>query len=211
MAVNFVLNAEPRGEQGKGASRRLRREGKVPAILYGAGKEPTSICVDHNELIKQLEHEAFYSHILTVKIGSAVEKAVLRDLQRHPSRPVVLHMDLQRVAENEKLRVHVPLHFTNEANCVGVKIGGGVISHHLVEVEVQCLPKDLPEFIEVDVSNLNVGDAIHLSQLALPAGVEVVELLHGTEHDNSVVSVHKGRLAGPEEEEATEAPAAPAA
>lgn len=200
MTVEFVLNAEPRGDQGKGASRRLRRQGKVPAILYGAGREPTPIALNHSELLKQLEHEAFYSHVLTVNLGGSTEKAVLRDLQRHPAKPLILHVDLQRVAEGEKIRVHVPLHFINEANCVGVKQGGGVLTHNLVEVEVQCLPQDLPEFIEVDVTNLNVGEAIHLSELVLPAGVELVELLHGAEHDNAVVAVHKGRGPAAEEE-----------
>jgi large subunit ribosomal protein L25 len=199
MTTDFILNAELRDGQGKGASRRLRREGKVPGILYGAGKEPVSIALNHNELFHQLGNEAFYSHVLTVKLGKATEKAVLRDLQRHPAKPVILHLDLQRVSETEKIRVHVPLHFLNEAGAVGVK-AGGMVSHHLVEVEVQCLPKDLPEFIEVDIAGLDVGDIIHLSELALPKGVEVVELLHGTEHDNAVVSIHKARGATEETE-----------
>lgn len=193
MTVEFVLNAEPRGDQGKGASRRLRREGKVPAILYGGGREPMPITLIHSELLKQLEHEAFYSHVLTVNLGGNAEKAVLRDLQRHPAKPLILHVDLQRVTEGKKIRVHVPLHFVNEDNCVGVKQGGGVLSRNLVEVEIQCLPQDLPEYIEVDVADLNVGEVIHLSELALPPGVELVELLQGEEHDNAVVTVLKSR------------------
>jgi large subunit ribosomal protein L25 len=202
--TDFVLSAEKRDEQGKGASRRLRRAGKVPAIIYGAGKEPTAISLNHNEVIRQLEHEAFYSHILTLNIGGTEEQAILRDMQRHPSKPYVIHMDFQRVSATDKIRVLVPVHFINEDACVGVKQGGGVLNHLMTEVEVQCLPKDLPEFIEVDVAGLNVGDTIHLSHLTLGKGVEIVELLHGDEHDNAVVACHKGHggaAAAPEEGE----------
>jgi large subunit ribosomal protein L25 len=205
MSNELVLNAEPRGEQGKGASRRLRRDGKVPAILYGAGKEPTPISLNHNEILRHLENEAFYSQILTVNLDKGSEQAVLRDLQRHPARPVVLHMDLMRVSATEKVRVHIPLHFLNEESCVGVKQGGGALSHNLMEVEVQCLPKDLPEFIEVDVANLNIGDSIHLSELQLPEGVELSQLVSGAQQDNAVVMVHKGHTGTEDlEEEAGE-------
>ncbi|MEJ2059303.1 MAG: 50S ribosomal protein L25/general stress protein Ctc [Gammaproteobacteria bacterium] len=207
MSNEFIINAQPRDDQGKGASRRLRREGLVPGILYGAGKEPTPIAVAQNELAHQLENDAFYSHILTVKIGKATEKAVLRDLQRHPSHPTILHFDLQRVSEDSAVRVHVPLHFINEDKAPGVKQQGGVVSHHLVEVEIASLPKDLPESIEVDLGGLNVGDAIHLSELKLPKGVEIVELSHGDEHDNAVVSIHHARVTAAEEPEAGEAAA----
>ncbi len=199
MSIDFVLDAEKREDQGKGASRRLRHAGKIPAIIYGAGREPMPISLDHNQVQNSLNHEAFYSHILTVKLDGAEEKAVLRDLQRHPSRPTILHMDLQRVSADEKIRVHAPLHFINEDICVGVKQGGGTVSHQLVEIEVQCLPANLPEFIEVDIAALNVGESLHLSDLKLPAGVEIVELLHGAEHDNAVVTIHKPRGAGTEE------------
>ena len=204
---DFVLNAELREDQGKGASRRLRRAGKVPAIIYGAGKEPTNIMLNHHEVAHELQNDAFYSHILTINIGKTKEQAILRDMQRHPSKPFVMHMDFQRVAAGEKIRVHVPLHFITEAACVGVKMGGGVLNHLAAEVEVQCLPKDLPEAIEVDVANLNVGDTIHLSDLKLGKGVEIVELLHGSEHDNAVVACHKGHggaAAAAETEEAAE-------
>jgi len=203
--TDFVLSAEKRDEQGKGASRRLRRAGKVPAIIYGAGKEPTTISLNHNEVLRQLENEAFYSHILTLNIGGTEEQAILRDMQRHPSKPYVTHMDFQRVSATDKIRVLVPVHFINEGACVGVKQGGGVLNHLMTEVEVQCLPKDLPEFIEVDVTGLDVGDTIHLSNLTLGKGVEIVELLHGEEHDNAVVACHKGHggaaAAAPEEGE----------
>ena len=201
--TDFVLIAETREDQGKGASRRLRRAGKVPAIIYGGDKEPQAISLTHHEVIHELENEAFYSHILTLKIGNTEEKAILRDMQRHPAKPYVTHMDFQRVSANEAIRVLVPVHFMNEDTCVGVKQGGGVLNHLMTEVEVQCLPKDLPEFIEVDVADLDVGGTVHLSDLKLAKGVEIVELLHGEEHDNAVVACHKGHggaaAAAPEE------------
>ena len=208
---DFVLNAEPRSDMGKGASRRLRRSGRVPAIVYGAGKDPVSISLDHNELKHQLENEAFFSHILTVKIGSDEDSTIVKDVQRLPGTPHILHMDLQRVSAKEKIRVHVPLHFLNEAKCPGVK-EGGVIAHNLTEVEVQCLPKDLPEYIEVDLANMNLNDTIHMSDLKLPEGAELWELLHGEEHDQAVASIHMPRAAveveeAEEAEEAAEAPA----
>ncbi len=205
MSVSFELQAEPRADQGKGASRRLRRAGKVPAILYGEGKDPQPITLDHNAVMLNLEHEAFYSHILSVKLGGKAEKAILRDVQRHPCKPIILHLDLLRVSEDHAIRVHVPLHFTNEESCVGVKTGGGMVSHQMVEVEVECLPKHLPEFIEVDVASLNVGESLHLSQISLPEGVSIVALSHGPDHDLPVVSILKPRGAAVEEEEGGEA------
>ncbi|MGF1644709.1 MAG: 50S ribosomal protein L25/general stress protein Ctc [Thiotrichales bacterium] len=191
MSTEFVIKAEMREDQGKGASRRLRRDGKFPAIVYGAGKQPQPLMLAHHTVLHQLENEAFYSHILTVEIANGpTEKVVLRDIQRHPYKPAILHMDLQRVSENEKIRVHVPLHFVNDDICRGVK-QGGQISHLMVEVEVQCLPRDLPEFIAIDLENVDVGQTIHLTELTLPAGVEIVALTHGGEHDQAVVNVHK--------------------
>jgi len=204
MSTDFVINAEKREDQGKGASRRLRRDGLVPGIVYGGGKEPVAINVRQNELAKSLEQEAFYSQILTLNLGKETEQVVLRDLQRHPAKPMILHLDLQRINANETLHAHIPLHFINEEACVGVKQGGGSISHVIIEVEVSCLPKDLPEFIEVDVLDLNLGDTVHMSDLKLPEGVELVELAH--DHDNAVVTVHKLRAASEVEEAA--APAA---
>ncbi|MGF1546170.1 MAG: 50S ribosomal protein L25/general stress protein Ctc [Thiotrichales bacterium] len=191
MSTDFVIKAEMREEQGKGASRRLRRDGKFPAVMYGAGKQPQPLSLMHHEVLHQLENEAFYSHILTVEIANgSTEKVVLRDIQRHPYKPAILHMDLQRVSDNEKIRVHVPLHFINEDISRGVKQGGQV-SHLMVEVEVQCLPRDLPEFIEIDLANVEVGQTIHLTELVLPANVEIVALTHGGEHDQAVISIHK--------------------
>lgn len=202
MAISFELNAEPRADKGKGASRRLRHAGKVPAIIYGGDRDPESLTLSHNELVRNLEHEAFYSHILTVRVGGAETPAILRDLQRHPSRPLILHVDLQRVSMTETLRTHVPLHFLGEDTAPGVKTGGGLVSHELTDVEVECLPKDLPEFIAVDISAMEIGDSIHLSQLALPAGVALVELARGEDHDLAVVSIHAKRGGGDEEAEA---------
>lgn len=200
MSVTFELQAEPRADQGKGASRRLRRAGKLPAILYGADKEPQSITLDHNAVKLSLEHEAFYSHVLSIQLEGKTEKAILRDVQRHPCKPFILHLDLLRVSEDHAIRVHVPLHFINEETCVGVKTGGGMVSHQMVEVEVECLPRNLPEFIPVDVAALKVGDSLHLSELPLPEGVSIVALSHGPDHDLPVVSILKPRGTAAEEE-----------
>ena len=201
MKVSFELDAEVRNDLGKGASRRLRRRGKLPAILYGGGEAPLPLQLDHDAVMHKLEHEAFYSHILTVRVDGQEVKAVLKDLQRHPYKPAVLHMDLQRISETEKLRMHVPLHFVGEDVAPGVKQQGGIISHLVTEVEITCLPKHLPEYIEVDVSNLKVNESLHLSDLALPEGVELVELMQGPEHDLPVVSIHLPRGAVEESEE----------
>ena len=193
MAISFELNAESRTDTGKSASRRLRGTGKIPAIIYGGGSDPQSLALSHNEVLRNLEHEAFYSHILSIKIDGRETRAILRDLQRHPSRAVILHMDLQRINENEKLKTQVPLHFLGEDAAPGV-IGGGLVSHDLTEVAIECLPKDLPEFIEVDISALDVGDSIHLSGITVPDGVALLELARGEGHDQSVVSVHVKRI-----------------
>jgi len=201
MTTTFELKAEPRSDVGKGASRRLRRAGKVPAIVYGAHRDPEPIVVDEHELARQLEHEAFYSHILVLRFADGrEERVVLKDIQRHPWKPRVLHLDFQRVSETEAIRMHVPLHFVGEDVAPGVK-QGGLLTHELIEVEVECLPKDLPEYIEVDVSGLGLGEALHLSDLKLPEGVRLVELMRGPEHDVAVVSIHTRRGAAEEGEE----------
>ena len=206
MAISFELNAESRTDTGKGASRRLRHAGKVPAIIYGGGKDPQSLTLSHNEVLRNLENEAFYSHILSVRIDGSETRAILRDLQRHPSKPRVLHMDLQRISESEKLKTQVPLHFLGEEDAPGVK-GGGLVSHDLTEVAIECFPKDLPEFIEVNISALDIGDSIHLSDLKVPEGVTLTELARGEGHDQNVVSMHVKRVV----EEVEEAPEAEAA
>jgi large subunit ribosomal protein L25 len=156
--------------------------------------------LQHNEVLKHLEHEAFYSHILSVNVGGQVSKAVLRDVQRHPAKPVIMHMDFMRVDENQAIRVHVPLHFTGEEVSPGVKAGGAV-SHDLVEIEVEVLPRHLPEFVEVDLSGMNVGDTIHLSGLKLPESCALVELMRGESHDLVVVSMHAKRGGAAAEDE----------
>ena len=195
----FVIHAELRDESGKGASRRLRHEGKVPAILYGDTKKPQSLVLDHNEVIQHLEHEAFYSQVLTLVANGKKQRAILRDIQRHPWKPKVMHMDFQRINSRKKLHTSVPLHFINEDVCVGFK-EGGIISHQINELEVSCLPKDLPEYIEVDVAALDIGSSLHISELTLPEGVESVALSHGEDHDLPVVSIlHRGGSSTTEE------------
>ena len=212
MSIDFVLNAEKRDDQGKGASRRLRRAGRVPGIIYGGDAEPQAISLDHNEMIRSTAHEAFYTHILTVKVGGKSVQALLKDLQRHPAKPRITHVDLLRVQADKPVRVHVPLHFLNEKTSPGVKDQAGVVSHHLIEVELECLPKNLPEYIEVECGTMNVGDALHLTDLKLPEGVKLVALSHGDidEHDQPVVSIHHARVTS-EEDLSTAAPEAPAA
>ncbi|MEA3413087.1 MAG: 50S ribosomal protein L25/general stress protein Ctc [Pseudomonadota bacterium] len=204
MSSDYVLVAEPRNDLGKGASRRLRRECKVPAIIYGGAKDPQALSLDHNALIHSLENEAFYSHVLNIKIGDTDESALLKDLQRHPARPMILHVDLLRVSADQEVRVNVPLHFVNEDSSVGVKQEGGAVSHLLTDVEVSCLPKDLPEFIEVDLAQVHLNGSLHLSDLTPPKGVKLVELGHGEGHDHAVVTIHATRVSGSEDHEAAE-------
>ena len=189
MSGEFVLNAVVRGDVGKGASRRLRNDELVPAIVYGGTQQPRNVSLSHRELVKALENEAFFSHLITLKLADGAEEVILKDLQRHPARPRILHADFQRVSRDRKLHVHIPLHFINQEKCRGVKDQGGMIQHNAVEVHVSCLPQDLPEFIEVDMLSCEVGDSVHLSDLELPAGVESVELSHGPEHDLPVATV----------------------
>ena len=205
MKESFVVNAELRNDQGKGASRRLRRTGKVPAILYGGKDKPEQLAVVQHEMNKHLETEAFYSHILTLKFDGKEQQAVLKDIQRHPAEPMFLHFDFQRVFADQAIRMEVPLHFKGGEVCPGVKVGGGIVEHHLMQVEVECLPKNLPEFIEVDLSKMELNDSIHLSHLKLPEGVALVELKHGK--DPSVAAVHVPRVVE-EETPVAEVPAA---
>ena len=190
--VQFVINAELRDESGKGASRRLRHEGKVPAILYGDGKKPQSLTLEHNQIIQHLENEAFYSHILTLVANGKKQRAIVRDIQRHSHKPKIMHMDFQRVNAKVEITVNAPLHFLNEDECIGFK-AGGIISHQINELEITCLPKDLPEYIEVDLAALDIGDSVHISDLTLPKGVTSVALSHGEDHDLPVAAVlHRG-------------------
>ncbi len=190
MSKEFLLQAVSRDLQGKGASRRLRRENGVPAVIYGAGLEARSITLKHNELIRNLQEEAFYSQIITVDFGDHKERVILRDLQRHPSRAIVLHADLQRIKSDEVLHVHVPLHFINEESAIGVKTQGGTISHVMSDVEIACLPQDLPEYIEVDMQNVEKGQIVHMSDLVLPEGVTLPALALGEDHDQALSAIH---------------------
>jgi large subunit ribosomal protein L25 len=202
MSTDFTLHAKGREDSGKGASRRLRRlAGEIPAIVYGGKKDPQSLSLIHKDVLKALENEAYYSHIISLDVDGKSQDVVLKDVQRHPAKTVILHLDFLRINKTTALTIRVPLHFINEDNCVGVKKEGGIISHTMSELEVQCLPKDLPEFIEVDVSELALGSTLHISDIKLPKGVESVALSHGSEHDLPVAAVNKVRSGGSEADE----------
>ncbi len=210
MSNEFELHATARTDLGKGASRRLRRLADlVPAIVYGEGKAPVNINIPHKDLHKAISNEAFFSHIITLVIEKKKEQVVIKALQRHPAKPRLMHADFQRVSADHAITVAVPLHFINEDKCKGVKLGGGSIIKAMNELNISCLPKDLPEFIEVDMTDLGVGEAIHISQIKLPKGVASVDLTHGHDADNSVVSVlaPRGGSATEGEEEEGEASA----
>lgn len=213
MSSQFELHAEPRHEQGKGASRRLRRvANKVPGIIYGGGETPAALSFAHKDLMKALENEAFASHILTIHIEGKKQKAVLKALQRHPYKPRILHLDLLRITGKEKIQMTVPFHFVGEDVAPGVKLDKGIVSHLMSNIEIRCLPDDLPEYLEVDLSNLQVDEAIHLADLKLPKGVEIVSLLQGTdpEFNLPVASIHIPRAAAVEETAAPVASEVPA-
>jgi len=190
MAQKFMLAAEPRADAGKGASRRLRRTGKVPGILYGGGKPPMSVLFDGNQLMHNAEQEAFFSSILDVTFQGEHLQVIAKDAQVHPARRQIMHLDLQRVLATEKIRMTVPLHFLNEANAKGVKEQGGVIQHLMTEVDILCLPKDLPEFLTLDIIELELNKNLHLSDIKLPQGVEIPALVGGPDSDRPVVSIH---------------------
>ena len=191
MKTSFELTAEFRDDQGKGASRRLRHSGRVPAILYGGTREPRALSLDHTKLQLALDNEKFYSSIMRLKVGEQMQTAILRDVQRHPWKNQVLHVDLQRVYEDQKIRLAVPLHYSGEASAPGVKTEGGMMSHLMNELDVECLPKDLPEYLEVDVSGLHLNESLHVADIRLPAGVVAVALEGGK--NPSIVAVHAMR------------------
>jgi large subunit ribosomal protein L25 len=194
MSQQIEITAELRRDVGKGASRRLRRaEQRVPGIIYGGGREPQPLTLNFNALTKAMEKEAFYSQILNVIVDGEAQSAVVRDIQRHPVSEKVRHIDFVRTTADQAIDVHVPLHFLNEEKCVGVRLSGGSIIHNLNEITVRCLPGNLPEFIEVDLADLDVGESVHISDLKLPDGVQSVDLIHGSSHDLTVVSVQPPR------------------
>ena len=193
MATEHNIKATGRNVEGKGASRRLRRAASIPAIVYGGKSAPQPIQLDHEKIWLASQHEWFYSSILNLDVEGKVEQVLLRDMQRHPFKQIIMHLDFQRVDANQALRASVPVHFLNEDTSPAGKAADVVVMHELTQVEVSCLPKDLPEFIEVDLSNLVVGDIIHLSDLKLPEGVELPELKLGKEHDVAVVIAKHGK------------------
>ena len=205
MADKYDLVAEYREDSGKGASRRLRHEGKVPAIIYGAGRPPRSLSFDHNKVLRELENESFYSSVLNIKVGDKSQAAIVKDIQRHPARPIVMHIDLQRIVEDQVIKMNIPIHYIGAEVAIGVKEGGGSVSQLRTDVEVQCLPKDLPEYFEVDISELELDAMLHLSDITVPEGVEIPELAQGPEHDHPIVSIHVIKVAVIEEEEDAEA------
>ena len=199
----FTLDAEVRTDLGKGASRRLRHANKIPAVVYGAGKDAVALTLEHRIIWRAQEEEAFYSHVLTLNVDGKSEQVLLKDMQRHPFKPEVMHVDFLRVDANKAVHVNVPVHFVNEEAAAKK---GGSIAHHVAEIDVECLPANLPEFIEVDLADLEVGQTLHLSDVKLPEGVTSVELAKGADHDQAVVSSNtpKGGSASEEAEEATE-------
>lgn len=216
MSEQLQLSAELRTDVGKGASRRLRRiANRVPAIVYGAEDAPVPLTLNTNELNKAMQQETFYSQVLDLSIDGKTESVVVRDVQRHPSAPRIMHIDFYRVSMNKLLQVNIPLHFINEAECVGVKQGGGIVNHILNEVQIEALPRNIPEFIEVDMLEIELGGQVHLSDLKMPEGVTLVALSHDddADHDLNVASVQAPRAAVEATEEAgdEEAPAADAA
>jgi large subunit ribosomal protein L25 len=203
MATQHEIKATVRADAGKGASRRLRRTGQVPAVVYGGHAEPTSIEILHNTVWLASAHEWFYSSIIDLNVDGKAQKVILRDMQRHPVKPLIMHMDFMRVSADEAIRVRVPLHFLNQDSSPAGKAGGVVITHEVNEVEVSCLPANLPEYIELDLSSLKAGDTVHLSDIKLPAGVEIPELKLGKEHDVAVVIARQSK-AGESDEAAEE-------
>ncbi|WP_100658347.1 50S ribosomal protein L25/general stress protein Ctc [Alteromonas flava] len=200
----FNLDAQVRTDLGKGASRRLRHADKVPAILYGGDEAPLALTLEHNKVIQAQDFEAFYSHILTLNIEGKEVQALVKDMQRHPFKPKVTHIDFQRVIAGEKLHTNVPIHFINEEKSAAVK-SGGIAEHHVTEIEITCLPKDLPEFIEVDVAGLEMDHTLHLSDVTLPKGVESVELAKDDEaHNLAVITIKKAKKAAVDDAEASE-------
>ena len=204
MSQTHQIKAYSRQDQGKGASRRLRQAGLMPAVVYGGGQDPQSIQIEHNTVFLAARHEWFFSSILDLDIDGKIQKVLVRDWQKHPYKQLMMHLDFLRVSDQEVLRTNVPLHFLNQDTSVAAKTSGLVISHNLTEVEVACLPKDLPEFLEIDLADLKPGDIIHLSQITLPAGIEITALQLGADHDAAVVTtnmVQEEVAAAPEAED----------
>jgi large subunit ribosomal protein L25 len=211
MATKFEVTAEPRTTQGTGASRRLRHAGKVPGIVYGAGKEATMVAFNHNLLLRQLNQEAFHTSILTVNLNGTKDQAILRDYQMHPVKPQVLHVDLQRISATEKIHMKVPLHFIGQDVAPGVKLDGGLANHLMTEVDISCLPADLPEYLEVDMSNVKLNESVHFSDIKLPQGVTITQLAHGQDLAVAAITIVKEEVIEAPKVEAAAAPEGAAA
>jgi large subunit ribosomal protein L25 len=200
--ADFELNASLRKDKGKGASRRLRRNADmIPAILYGAGKEPLPLTLAHKDIHKACQNEAFFSRIITIIADGNSQQAIVKDLQRHPAKDRIMHADFLRIQMDQAITVEVPLHFLNEDSCLGVRQGGGNVSHNMTSIEISCLPGDLPEYIEVDIEELDLGDSIHISGLKLAEGLSIPSLQQGADHDHVVVSVNAPKRAEELDEE----------
>ena len=211
MSDTIHLVAEARSDSGKGASRRLRHQGLVPAIVYGGDSDPVQISIAHNKFMHELDHETIYTQVVELQVGDKTEEVILRDLQRHPYKNKVLHADFFRIDKNTPIKIVVPIHVLNAEECVGVKMDGGMLTQVVTEIEIIALPKDLPESLEIDAENLHLGESLHLSNIKMPAGVEITAMLNieETEHDDhdlGVLSVVKTRAEEVIEDEAPEAP-----
>ena len=210
MSDTIHLNADPRSDSGKGASRRLRHQGLVPAIVYGGDSDPVQVSLDHNKFMHELDHETIYTQVVELQVGGLTEEVILRDLQRHPYKNKIMHADFFRIDKNTPIKIIVPIHVNNAEECVGVKLDGGMITQLVTEIEIIALPKDLPEYLELDAENLNLGETLHLSDIKMPQGVELTAMqnIEETEHDDhdlGVLAVVKTR----EEVIEDEAPEAP--
>ena len=214
MSDNISLNVEPRSDSGKGASRRLRHQGLVPAIVYGGKFDPVQISIAHNEFIHELDKETIYTQVVDLKMGGKVQEVILRDLQRHPYKNKILHADFFRIDKNTPIKVVVPVQVNNTEECVGVKMDGGMLTQLVTEIEIIALPKDLPEYLEIDALELHLGDILHLTDIQVPEGVEIVSLTHHEEVEDiehsdlnvGVLSVVKTRAEEIIDDEAPEAP-----
>jgi len=190
MAEKFNLIADIREDSGKGASRRLRRQGKVPAIIYGAGRPPRSLTFDHSKVMRELENQSFYSSVLNIKVGEKSQAAIVKDIQRHPSKPRVMHLDFQRIVEDQVIRMNVPINLVGADIAVGVREGGGTVSQMRNDVEVVCLPRNLPEYLELDISELELDGLMYMADIPVPEGVEIPELAQEVEQIQPIVSIH---------------------
>ena len=206
MEQTLTFNVVSRSDTGKGASRRLRRENKIPAVLYGAGRPAWSLTLKEFQLVRNLQEEAFYAAIIELTLDGKQQKVFLRDLQRHPSKETVMHVDLQRVRDDVEMTVVLPLHYLNEDTAHGVKMEGGQIMHNAVDIEVTCLPGVLPQFIEVDMADIKLGESVHLSSIKLPEGVVSTQLSYGEDHDQPIASIITPKAVEVIEDDAPEAP-----